>query len=84
MVFVVSYANTLCELARIVKHLFSFDRTPNHCMEQNPAKRQAVRILAVVSMRSGVRAGSLMQTGSPDAPSAVRASLPRLLRPSLA
>lgn len=31
-------------------------------MEQNPAERPAVRILAVVSMRSGVRAGSLMQT----------------------
>lgn len=31
-------------------------------MEQNPAERQAVRMLVVVSMRSGVRAGSLMQT----------------------
>ena len=31
-------------------------------MEQNPAERPAVRMLVVVSMRSGVRAGSLMQT----------------------
>ena len=56
------HTHKICELVRIVKRLFLFDRTPNHCMEQNPAERPAVRMLVVLSMRSGVRAGSLMQT----------------------